>query len=100
MPIRLPWAVASIFGARSAQRYRSQPVSSARLAFESLESRSLLAGLPFGAVPNDTAEYMLGEVYVSVVFMESSGTGANNTENWTPQQIDNVKNNISQGLQW
>ena len=83
--------------------------------FEPLESRSLLTVLPFGAMPDDTGEYMLGDVLVSVVFMESDPTispGDNNpspqgigapAENWatnTVQTIGAVKQKIQAGLDW
>jgi hypothetical protein len=55
--------------------------------FERFEDRNLLSGLPFGAMPDDTAEYMLGDIYVSVVLMESDSSLAPhdaNKEDWTP----------------
>ena len=41
-----------------------------RLLVEQLESRHLLAAVPFGAEPADGSEFMLGDVYVTVVFLE------------------------------
>jgi hypothetical protein len=71
-------------------------------ALEQLEERALLASLPFGAMPDDTAEYMLGDVYVTVVFMESQPVafGDPNLEDWTPASIAATKASITQGLQW
>src|SRR5262245_46514388 len=66
---------------------------------ELLEARSLLAAVPLGATTNDTAEYMLGDVNVSVVFLESS-LASQNTETWTPAVIDRVKNTIQTAVQW
>ena len=45
-----------------------------RARFEQLEPRTLLTGLPYGAVEQDTAEYMLGNVVATVVFFESDGS--------------------------
>ncbi len=83
----------------------------------------LLAGLPYGAVEQDTAEYMLGDVVVTVVFFESDGSIDANTEDWNPlvrdqagdvvldQQgrtisadgpnlIEETKDRVIEGLQW
>ncbi len=51
---------------------------------ECLERRQLLAAVPFGASADDTAEFMLGEVLVSVVLLESNGQLDADTENWQP----------------
>jgi hypothetical protein len=64
--------------------------------FERLENRSLLSGTPFGAMPDDTGEFMLGDVYVSVVLMESDDPA----ENWTLNSIAAVKSRVEEGLQW
>lgn len=86
-----------------AQRFR-------RLAagIETLETRNLLASLPFGAMPDDTGEYMLGDVVVNLVLLESdsamaphddlSSTGLD--ENWTASQISAVKQKIMNGANW
>ena len=73
---------------------------SRRLTLERLESRSLFAGLPFGAAPEDTGEFMLGRIAVTPVFLESTGQIDPNTENWTPAQKTTVLNNIQSGLDW
>lgn len=73
---------------------------SRRLTLERLESRSLFAGLPFGAAPEDTGEFMLGRIAVTPVFLESTGQIDPNTENWTPAQKTTVLNNIQSGLNW
>ncbi|HYW80870.1 MAG TPA: hypothetical protein VE890_14915, partial [Thermoguttaceae bacterium] len=42
------------------------------------------AGLrPYGAQSSDTSEYMIGNVYVTVVLMESNGGTDAETEDWT-----------------
>ncbi len=63
-----------------------------QVRFEPLESRRLLTGLPYGAVGQDTAEYMLGNVVATVVFFESNGTIDANTENWNPLVRDQLGN--------
>lgn len=70
-----------------------------RLAFEPLEARTLLT-LPFGALPDDTAEVMIGRVLVTPVFFESDGTVDPNTETWTASQITQAKNKVQSALQW
>src|SRR5262245_44493754 len=74
-----------------------------RMLLERLEDRSLLASLPLGAMPDDTGEYMLGDVLVSVVLMESNSSLSPfdaSTENWTPGLIASVKSQIEEGLNW
>ena len=56
---------------RSRYRYRSPQ---RRSGLESLEARRLLTGLPFGAAADDTGEYMLGDVLVTAVLLESDGS--------------------------
>ncbi len=73
------------------------------LRYESLENRSLLSSAPFGAFPDDTAEYMLGDVRVTVVLMESNTNVSPvnpNTEDWTPTQIAAAKQKVQEGVQW
>ena len=88
---------------------------------ERLEARTVLTALPFGALPDDTGEYMLGDVHVTVVLMESNNAIDNGTidysstsnpprpptetityqpENWTQPAKDIVKQNILDGLNW
>ena len=94
-----------------------------RLRLESLEPRTLLTGLPYGAVAEDTAEYMLGSVVATVVFFESDGSIDANQEDWNPlvrdaqgnvvldelgrttsaagpNRIEDTKQRIVEGLQW
>jgi hypothetical protein len=102
------------------------------IRLEQLEGRALLAfgDLPFGAMPDDTGEYMLGDVRVNVVFMESDATmtrrgGApadngsityqlpnnppttttynytpENWSNWNPTALELLKGRIANGLAW
>ena len=71
-----------------------------RLTLESLESRNLFAGLPFGATSADTAEFFLGRIAVTPVFLESNGQIDPSTENWTSEQKAAVLGNIQTGLNW
>ena len=98
-----------LFGRKSPARKRLDASSqksrkrTRRSFVERLEDRDLLTGMPFGALPDDTAEYMLGDVYVNVVLMESDSGMAPfdvSTENWTASEIADVKTRISDGLKW
>lgn len=85
------------------RRRRSRRAGLRHGRFERLEDRTLLSGVPSGAAPDDTAEYMLGDVCVSVVLMESDASLAPydaSTENWTPQLIQATKDKIEAGLAW
>ena len=53
---------------------------------ELLEARTVLTALPYGAMPDDTGEYMLGDVYVTVVRMESNNSIDNGTITYPPGQ--------------
>jgi len=55
---------------------------------------------PYGATGDDLSEFMIGDVWVTVVLMESNGTRDPQTENWTPAQITQVKSEIQEGLKW
>jgi len=55
---------------------------------------------PFGAQYADGSEYMNGDVYVTVVLLQSDGTVDPQTETWTPTEIGNVKTRIAEGLSW
>ena len=70
------------------------------MGWESLESRQLLAAIPFGADSNDTAEFMLGDVLVTLVLFESDGTLDANTETWTHDAVSRTKETVRQGLSW
>jgi hypothetical protein len=85
---------------RSTTRRRpSRSVAGGR-RFESLEAKNLLASVPFGALADDTGIYMVGDVNVNVVFLESDGSLDTSTENWSPAHKEQVKQNIVDGLAW
>lgn len=69
-----------------------------RLTFESLESRIVLSGVPFGAMQQDTGGFLLGDVTATVVLLES--TGAASSEDWTVDSIAAVKANVEEALTW
>ncbi|MFO0065666.1 MAG: protein containing Planctomycete extracellular domain protein, partial [Pirellulaceae bacterium] len=77
-----------------------------RLKLEALEERRLMAVLPYGATPRDTAEFMLGRVAVTPVFLESMGPSTSqpsndiSTEDWSAAQITEVLSKIETGLSW
>lgn len=79
---------------------KRQTKKARKLAIESLESRRVMATLPYGAEFDDTGEFMLGRVAVTPVFLESDGSIDSNTENWTSGQINQVLSNIQTGLNW
>lgn len=58
---------------------------------------------PLGAFADDTAEYLLGDVLVTVVLMESDPTlpGADpSTEDWTAAAINSVQQKVTDGMNW
>jgi len=78
-------------------------LKSRRAAFEYLEDRTLLSAVPYGATPDDLAEFMLGDVLVTVVLMESSETISPqnpNTEDWSSSAIEAVKQKVTEGMTW
>ncbi len=60
----------------------------------------MLAALPHGATAEDTADYLLGDVHVNVVLLESDGRIDPSIENWTPQKIAEVKQKVVEGVTW
>ncbi|MCK4614234.1 MAG: PKD domain-containing protein, partial [Thermoplasmata archaeon] len=48
----------------------------------------------------ETSEYMMGEVAVSVILVESNGSQESATEEWNATEETNVQNEISDGLGW
>ena len=71
-----------------------------RLCVEKLEARQMLTSVPFGATSQDTAEFLLGDVAVNVVLLESNGQIDADTEDWTPEAVEDLKVRIDEGLQW
>ena len=67
---------------------------------ESLEARRALTATPYGATSQDTAEFLLGDVSVNVVLLESNGQIDANTEDWNSAAVDGVKQRVEEGLQW
>lgn len=67
---------------------------------EALEQRWVRASLPYGALANDTGEFLLGRIAVTPVFLESNGQVDPSVENWNPTHRDEVFAKLSQGLEW
>lgn len=78
---------------------RSRPASA---GLEPLEPRHYLSGdaVPFGADFRDGSAFMLGRVGVSVVLLESDGRIDAKSEQWSAGEIDTVRQEINEGLQW
>jgi len=76
------------------------------LAIECLEDRRMLAfsgpGIaPFNAPPTATSSYMVGNVYVNAVLIESDGSGADpNVVDWDPAIVLQRRDELIEGLQW
>lgn len=74
-----------------------------RLAVQSLEDRRVMTaslGLPTGALATDTGEFLLGRVAVTPIFLESDGSIDTQSQNWTSQEIDDVLEKVSRGVNW
>ena len=71
-----------------------------RLALEAFEPRRVFASLPFGAMPQDTGEFMLGRIAVTPVFLESNGQRDANTENWNSALIQQTLQTVQTGANW
>jgi hypothetical protein len=83
---------------KSAALRRAAHQRTARL--EQLEPRTVMTALPFGAMNDDTGEYMLGDVRVTVVFMESNGAIDPNLEDWDAASIAAAKSKVQTGIEW
>ncbi len=60
-------------------------------------SGSLMAAPPLA---NQTSGYFYGDVYVSVIFMESNGNIDPNSENWNGLQMADIGDGITSGISW
>ncbi len=79
-------------------RNARQRANSRRLVLEQLDPRLVLSASPFGAMQQDTGEYLLGSSTATVVLMESTGSAS--SEDWTVDSINAVKAKIDEALQW
>ncbi|MFN3191653.1 MAG: dockerin type I domain-containing protein [Aureliella sp.] len=70
------------------------------LRVETLEERRVFTAVPYGANALDTGEFLLGDVAVTPVFLESNGQFDPSTEDWTESSKQSVLANIDEGLQW
>lgn len=57
-------------------------------------------GFPTGALPTDTGEFLLGRVAVTPIFLESDGSIDPESQNWTAQEIDEVLEKVTRGVNW
>ncbi len=48
----------------------------------------------------ETSEYMMGDIGVLIVFVESDGSIDPNVEDWTQQEVDQALSGILRGLHW
>lgn len=48
----------------------------------------------------DTSEYMIGDVSVGIILLESDGTTDTSTENWTGVEMNNIFNKIQAACDW
>jgi len=55
---------------------------------------------PYGATFEDPSEFMIGDIWVTVVLLESNGSIDTQTENWTAGEITSVEAEITEGLTW
>jgi len=55
---------------------------------------------PYGATYQDTSEFMIGDIGVTVVLLESDGSIDSQTEDWTGGEIAAVRAEIEEGLAW
>ncbi|MEC8555467.1 MAG: dockerin type I domain-containing protein [Planctomycetota bacterium] len=79
----------------SRRRKQSRP-----LRLEQLETRRVLTSIPYGATEFDLGEFLLGDVAVTPVFLESNGQLDPSTEDWNSLKIQSVLNDIDVGMQW
>ncbi|EAQ77366.1 dockerin type I domain-containing protein [Blastopirellula marina] len=87
---------------RKGRQRRDAKSALSTLRLEALESRLNFSGVPLGAAPTDTGEFMLGDVSVTVVFLESMQSGGvdANSEDWTQAEINASKAKVDEALQW
>ncbi len=81
------------------------PAAPARSAAAADGSVGLQAGSPAGQAPlgatvSDPSEFMIGDVWVTLVLLESNGAVDAQTENWSTTRIGQVKDEVLEGTQW
>lgn len=93
---------------RASNNKNSQQIATRRrkatrrpLTLQPLETRRVMAaGIPVGATTSDTAEFFLGRIAVTPIFLDSNGQTDTKTQNWTAGEIDAVMQEITVGLNW
>ena len=71
-----------------------------RLQIQTLDHRRLLTADSIGVTEFDVSEILVGTVTVTPVFLESNGQLQEETQNWTPDEIDEVLARIEEGVNW
>ncbi len=71
----------------------------------SIQSANMISELPVQTIPYgagfyDTSEYMIGDVAVGIILLESNGVIDPNSESWTSAEESNVVSEIQAGLNW
>ncbi len=66
----------------------------------SIPLSSTMSVPPYGATFYDTSEYMIGNIVVGIIFLESNGVIDPNTEYWSNVEESNVISEIVSGLNW
>ncbi len=84
---------------RKSKRRQRRQTRSRQVQLQKLEPRQLLAAT-LGVTPVDTGEFLLGSVAVTPVFFESNGEIDEQTQNWSPTEIDEVLAKVTEGVNW
>lgn len=59
-----------------------------------------MAADSIGVLPTDNAEFLVGKVVVTPVFLESNGEIDPETQDWTADEIDEMLAKIDEGVNW
>ena len=81
---------------------KASPMSPAPLTYDALVAPDLEANNKLLATPgySETSEYMIGNVAVGVVLLESNGAIDASTEDWTSTEESQVTNEVQAALNW
>jgi len=94
------WQVSGDAYLAPATAYQVEPAAATGPAAADALGGSPAGQAPFGADYLDSSEYMIGDVWVTVVLLESTGAIDAQSENWTDLEITQVKDEIREGLTW
>jgi hypothetical protein len=93
----------NVYSARAEQIKSPLPLTDNLLIpsdYERVVGNILPTGFVQGPESEETSLFMIGDVSVAVVFIESNGTIDQNKENWSQSRMDQVISNIHSGLDW